>query len=157
MTSYMNNVMTRLLTVIMLMMFSMGAKADVKVLYGEKGTDKFEGSGGTIEVKQEPSKDDATKVKVYLTFTPQSGYSFDEKTLEVYAVVSPDAASTRSPQISGDALTLTEEETEVPSAKRYSIDIDSKLALWVKEASFMNVRKGEGDIVVTYHIINMGR
>lgn len=142
MTSYMNNVMTRICTLLLLMMFSMGVQADVKVLYGEKGTEKFEGSGGTIEVKQESFKDDETKVKVYLTFTPQSGYAFDEKTLEVYAVISPDAASTRAPQISGDPLKLTEEKTDVPSAKRYSVDIDSNLALWVKEANFLNGQKG---------------
>ena len=132
----MNNVMTRLLTVIMLMMFSMGVKAEVKVLYGEKGTEKFEGSGGTIEVKQEESKDDATKVKIYLTFTPQSGYTFDEKTLEVYAVVSPNGASTRAPEISGEPLQLTEEKTDISSAKRYSVDIDSNLGLWIKKAEF---------------------
>lgn len=138
--SNMNNIMMKLFTVIMLMMFSMGVRAEVKVLYGENGTEKFEGTGGSIKV-EEKSKD-GTEVTVYLTFIPQSGYTFDENTLEVYAVVSPDAASTRSPQISGEPLKLTEEKTDVPSAKRYSVDIDSKLALWVKSANFINGSKG---------------
>ena len=140
--SNMNNIMMKLFTVALLMMVSLGARAEVKVLFGENGDDVFSGKGGTIEVSQEPDEKDETKVKVYLTFTPQSGYAFDEKTLEVYAVISPDAASTRAPQISGDPLKLTEEKTDVPSAKRYSVDIDSKLALWVKEVNFLNGRKG---------------
>ena len=123
--SNMNNIMMKLFTVIMLMMFSMGIKAEVKVLYGENGTEKFEGTGGSIKV-EEKSKD-GTEVTVYLTFIPQSGYTFDEKTLEVYAVVSPNGASTRAPEISGEPLQLTEEKTDISSAKRYSVDIDSNL------------------------------
>ena len=132
----MNKTLTKLFTVALLMMVSLGAKADVKVLFGEKGTEKFEGSGGSIKIEQADSKVDKTKVTVYLTFIPQSGYAFDEKSLGVYAVVSTSTASTRAPEISGDPLKLTEEKTDVPSAKRYSVDIDSKLALWVKEANF---------------------
>lgn len=145
--SDMNNILTKLFMVIMLMMFSMGASADVKVLYGEKGTEKFEGTGGTIEVKQESDEKDGTKVTVYLTFIPKSGYTFDESSLKVYAVVSPDAVSTRAPEISGDPLKLTEEKTDVPSAKRYSVNIDSNLGLWVKEAKFLNSRKDGEDPV----------
>ena len=120
----------------MLVIISMGAYADVKVLFGEKGTENFEGTGGSIKIEQAESKDDKTQVTVYLTFIPKSGYTFDEKSLEVYAVVSTDAASTRAPQILGDPLKLTEEKTDVPSAKRYSVKIDSNLALWVKNATF---------------------
>lgn len=136
MTKDMKTILTRMFTVVVLMMISMAARADVKVLYGEKGTDKFEGKGGSIKIEQADSKDDKTKVTVYLTFIPQSGYTFDDSTLEVYAVTSPDGAFTRAPEISGDPLKLTEEKTDVPSAKRYSVDIDPALALWVKEAKF---------------------
>jgi len=139
--SNMNNIMTRLFLVIMLMIFSMGAQADIKVLYGEKGTEKFEGTGGTIEVKQEPDEKDETKVTVFLTFIPQSGYTFDESSLKVYAVISPDVASTRAPEILGDPLKLTEEKNDVPSAKCYSVKIDSNLGLWVKKAEFENNRE----------------
>ena len=54
----MNKTLTRLFTVLMLMMVSMGAQADVKVLFGDKGTEKFEGSGGSIKIEQADSKDD---------------------------------------------------------------------------------------------------
>ena len=64
----MNKTLTRLFTVALLMMVSMGAKAEVKVLFGEKGTEKYEGSGGSIKIEQADSKDDKAKVKVYLTF-----------------------------------------------------------------------------------------
>ena len=128
----------------MLIIVSMGAMADVKVLYGEKGTEKFEGKGGSIKIEQADSKDDKTKVTVYLTFIPDTdkGFVFDESSLEVYAVVSPRSASTRAPEISGDPLTLTKEKTDVPSAKRYSVKIDSNLGLWVKKANF--AYKGDG-------------
>ena len=156
----MKTTFTRLFTVLMLMMVSMGAQADVKVLFGDKGTEKFEGSGGSIKIEQADSKDDKAKVKVYLTFIPNSGYTFDEKSLQVYAVVSPDAAYTRAPEISGDPLKLTEEKTDISSAKRYSVDIDSKLALWVKSATFLNGRKDDDDsgqgYSGTYYIGSVG-
>ena len=37
----MKTTLTRICTLTMLMMFSMGAYADVKVLYGENGTEKY--------------------------------------------------------------------------------------------------------------------
>ena len=129
--------MTRLFTVVMLMVFSMGAKADVKVLYGDKGTEKFEGTGGTIEVKQEDSKNDKTKVTITLIVTPADGYKMEKNGIEAYAVISPDGASTRAPEISGDALNLTCNDYTSDTKKRtYTVDIDSKLALWVKSAKF---------------------
>ena len=140
----MKTILTRLFTVTMLMMISMVAKADVKVLYGEKGTETFEGKGGSIKMEQTDSKDVKTKVTVYLTFIPDTdkGFVFDESTLEVYAVVSPRSASTRAPEISGDPLTLTKEKTDVSSAKRYSVNIDPNLALWVKSADFKKKESG---------------
>ena len=65
----MKTTLTRLFTVMLLIMVSMGAKADVKVLFGENGDDTFKSDGGTIKVKQETSKEDATKVTVYLIVT----------------------------------------------------------------------------------------
>lgn len=146
----MKTTLTKMFIVLVLMMVSMGARAEVKVLYGEKGTDQFEGTGGSIKV-EEGSKD-GTEVTVYLTFIPKSGYTFEEKTLEVYAVVSTDAASTRAPQILGDPLKLTEEKTDVPSAKRYSVKIASDLGLWVKKAVFLNGRKNSEDPEPGYYI-----
>ena len=134
----MKTILTRMFTVVVLMMISMAARADVKVLYGEKGTEKFEGTGGTIEVKQEDSKDDKTKVTVTLIVTPSDGYTLaKDNSLEVYAVISPDGASTRALEISGNALKLDCNDFKDISQKRtYTVDIDSKLALWIKKAEF---------------------
>ena len=152
----MNKTLTRLFTLMLLMMVSMGARADVKVLFGEKGTDKYEGKGGTIQVKQEESRDGG-KVTVRLAFIPDKNYTFDEQSLEVYKVFSPESAATRALEIDGDALKLEEDKSTNPSEKHYHVDIDSKLALRVKEAQFINMRKSGDPITVTYHIINLGR
>ncbi len=138
----MKTTLTKMFIVLVLMMIGMGAKADVKVYFGEKGTEKFEGSGGTVEVKQEESKDDNTQVTVYLGFIPQSGYSFDEKSLEIYAVIPTDANSTRTPDISDSPLKLEEDKSENPGEKHYHVTIDSKLGLWVKSATFTNKSEG---------------
>ena len=139
----------------MLMMFSMGVKAEVKVLYGEKGTEKFEGSGGTIEVKQEDSKDDETKVTVTLIVTPSDGYTLaKDNSLEVYAVISPDGASTRALEISGNALKLDCNDFKDISQKRtYTVDIDSKLALWIKKAEFVSASKDGPTRAVDYKYV----
>ena len=152
----MNKTLTRLFTLMLLMMVSMGARADVKVLFGEKGTEKYEGKGGTIQVKQEESRDGG-KVTVRLAFIPDKNYTFDEQSLEVYKVFSPESAATRALEIDGDALKLEEDKSTNPSEKHYHVDIDSKLALRVKEAQFINMRKSGDPITVTYHIINLGR
>ena len=136
----MNKTLTRLFTIALLMMVSMGAWAEVKVLFGEKGTDKYEGKGGTIQVKQEESRDGG-KVTVRLAFIPDKNYTFDEQSLEVYKVFSPESAATRALEIDGDALKLEEDKSTNPSEKHYHVDIDSKLALRVKEAQFINMRK----------------
>lgn len=156
MTRNMNNIMTKLFTVIMLMMFSMGAYADVKVLFGENGDDVFSGKGGTIEVSQEPDEKDETKVIVTLTVTPKKNYSISKDDIKVYAVLPASVRSTRGLEISNE-LTLDGKDPQNLSEKRdYTVTIDSKLNLWVRTATFTNLRK-DGEITVTYHIINLGR
>ena len=159
----MKTTLTRLFTVMMLIMVSMVAQADVKVLFGEKGTEKFEGTGGTIEVKQEKSQKDASKITVYLSFIPKENCTFVESSLEVYAVISPDGASTRALEISGDPLDLTEDKSEKTNEKHYHVDIDSKLALWVKSADFKKIDSGAKATTASgwngegyYYIINRG-
>ena len=150
----MNKTLTRLFTVALLMMVSMGAKAEVKVLFGENGTEKYEGKGGTIQVKQEESRDGG-KVTVRLAFIPDKNYTFDEQSLEVYKVFSPESAATRALEIDGDALKLEEDKSTNPSEKHYHVEIDSKLALWVKEAQFINMRKsGDETELGTFFIAN---
>lgn len=155
----MKKTLMRMLTLMLLMMVSMGARAEVKVLFGEKGTDKYEGKGGTIQVKQEESRDGG-KVTVRLAFIPDKNYTFDEQSLEVYKVFSPKSATTRALEIDGDALKLEEDKSTNPSEKHYHVDIDSKLALWVKVAQFISESKAgptrSGDYSGTYYIGSVG-
>ena len=157
--SNMNNIMMKLFTVALLMMVSMGARAEVKVLFGEKGTDKYEGKGGTIQVKQEESRDGG-KVTVRLAFIPDKNYTFDEQSLEVYKVFSPESATARALEIDGDALKLEEDKSTNPSEKHYHVEIDSKLALWVKVAQFISESKADptrsDDYSGTYYIGSVG-
>lgn len=138
--------MTKILTVLMLMMFSLGASADVKIFYGEKGEElktgetKIKADNGTIAIEQKAS-DDGSPITIYLTFTPETGYTISSDNIEVYAVISPGSSTTRAPEISGDPLGLTEESSK-DSEKRYSVKIDSKLGLWIKKAEFVSGSKG---------------
>lgn len=155
----MKTTLTRLFTVMMLIMVSMGAKADVKVLFGENGDDTFKSDGGTIEVKQEASKKDATKITVYLIVTPNKGYSMKEKdAIEAYATAPANINPTRAPQAS-EKLTLDcDNFKDEYSARTYHVDIDPNLALWVKSADFK--KKGENGAKFTsdysgvYYIAN---
>ena len=162
----MKTTLTRLFTVMMLIMVSMGAKADVKVLFGENGDDTFKSDGGTIEVKQETSKEDATKITVYLIVTPNKGYSMKEKdAIEAYATAPANINPTRAPQVS-EKLTLDcDNFKDEYSVRTYHVDIDSKLALWVKSADFQKKESGAKNTPVTvnglsddgyYYLINKG-
>lgn len=145
--------MTRILTVALLMMFSMGAAADVKIFYGEKGEElktgetKIKADNGTIAIEQKASGD-GSQTAIYLTFTPETGYTISTDNIEVYAVISPSSSPTRTPEISGDPLQLNEESSKDPD-KRYSVKIDSNLGLWIKKAEFVSESKGGGNRSVT--------
>ena len=152
----MNNTLTKLFTVALLLMVSLGARADVKVLFGEKGTelqpDKYgtitlgqkELTGGTIIISQEEQKDGTTNVT--FAVTPDKSYKLAENGLEVYAVIPTDISPTRGLEVS-TALTLKSEDFKDEALKRtYTTTIDSKLALWVKSAKFESASKGgEGE------------
>ena len=142
----MNKTLTRLFTVALLMMVSMGARADVKVLFGEKGTELQAGkdgtitlgqkelTGGTIIISQVDQKDGTSKVT--FAVTPGNGYQLAENGLEVYAVIPPGISPTRGLEVS-TTLTLKSEDFKDEDLKRtYTTTIDSKLALWLKSANF---------------------
>jgi hypothetical protein len=105
--------------VALLMMVSLGAKADVKVLFGEKGTElqpakngtitlgQKELTGGTIIISQEDQKDGTSKVT--FAVTPDKNYKLAENGLEVYAVIPTDISSTRGLEVS-TTLTLKSED-----------------------------------------------
>ena len=142
----------------MLIMVSMVTKADVKVLFGEKGESTFKNDAGTIEVKQDVSKKDATKITVYLIVTPNKGYTMQEKnTIEAYATVPANINPTRALEVS-DKLTLDcKDFKDEYSTRTYYVDIDPTLALWVKNATFeQNKRddsKAVGDTAPEYYYI----
>ena len=142
----MKTTLTRLFTVMMLIIVSMGAMADVKVLFGEKGTElqpakdgtitlgQKELTGGTIIISQEEQKDGTTKVT--FAVTPDKSYKLAENGLEVYAVIPTDISPTRGLEVS-TALTLKSEDYKDEALKRtYTTTIDSKLNLWLKSADF---------------------
>ena len=160
----------------LLMMVSMGARADVKVLFGEKGTELQAGkdgtitlgqkelTGGTIIISQVDQKDGTSKVT--FAVTPGNGYQLAENGLEVYAVIPTDISPTRGLEVS-TTLTLKSEDFKDEDLKRtYTTTIDSKLALWVKSANFLPQKrdgaKANGDPVMPsepgmsglYYIVN---
>ena len=146
--------LTKIFTVLMLMMFSLGASADVKIFFGEKGEElktgetTIKGDNGIIAIEQKTSSN-GSQTTVYLTFSPDNGYTISSDNIEVYAVVSPGSGSTRTPEISGDPLKLNEESSKDPE-KRYSVIIASKLGLWIKKAEFISGSKGNrGGITIT--------
>ena len=130
------------LAVLMLTLVSIGAVAQVKVVFGEKGEEKFPGTGGTITVSQETKGDEVT---VTLTVSPDQGYTITKGDIKVYATYPP--SGTRTPEIA-DNLTLyyngsEKEDVKDPSAKRdYTFTIGSNFGVWVKEANFSSDSKG---------------
>ena len=130
------------LAVLMLTLVSIGAVAQVKVVFGEKGEEKFPGTGGTITVLQDTKGDEVT---VTLTVTPDKGYTITKGDIKVYATYPP--SGTRTPEIA-DNLTLyyngsEKEDVKDPSAKRdYTFTIGSNFGAWVKEANFSSGSKG---------------
>ena len=76
----MKTYMTRIFTVALLLMFSLGASADVKVFFGEKGEElktgesKIQGDNGIIAIEPKASSD-GSQTTIYLTFTPDKGYT----------------------------------------------------------------------------------
>ena len=169
MTRDMNKTLMRILSIALLMMISIGAWADVKVIYGEKGTElqadkdgtitigQKEGlTGGTIVITQVAQRDGTTKVT--LAVTPSDGYTLAKDSLEVYAVAPADISSTRAVTAS-DKLDLTSDDFKDASQKRtYTTSIDSNLALWLKSASFQTRKregaKGPGDVTYTYYALH---
>ena len=146
----MKTILTRMFIVVVLIMISMAARADVKVLYGENGTElqpakdgtitlgQKELTGGTIIISQEEQKDGTSKVT--FAVTPDKNYKLAENGLEVYAVIPPGISPTRGLEVS-TALTLKSEDFKDEALKRtYTTTIDSKLNLWVKSADFQQGR-----------------
>lgn len=142
--------LTRLFTVMMLIIVSMAAGAQVKVLFGEKGDDKFKSDGDKIEVAYDggtivvtQKAVDANNVTVYLAVTPNKGYTMQEKdVIEAYAVVPADINPTRGLTVSEKLTLKCDNFKDESSSRTYHATIDPNLALWVKSADFQKKRDG---------------
>lgn len=166
----MKTTLTRLFTVMLLIMVSMGAMADVKVLFGEKGDDKVKTDGdkieaaydgGTIVVTQKVV--DATKVTVFLTVTPNKGYTMQEKNvIEAYATAPANIGKTRAPEVSENLTLDCDNFKDEYSTRTYYVDVDPNLALWVKSATFepknrdSGAKGGLSEGVYVYYIASDG-
>lgn len=134
----MKTTLTRLFTVALLMMVSMGAKADVKVLYGESGNDTF--TGGKISATQEVQKDG--QVAVTFTIKPDNGYTFTytKTSLVIVSVYDPSSkSSTRADEVN-ISETLWPKGTEgtisYPNYGEYTVTVDPNLGVWVQTLVF---------------------
>lgn len=130
-----------LFTLSLLLVGSLTSWADVKILYGEKGSETFKDDGGKIEASQKPS-DDGSKVTIYLTVTPNENYTLEKDGIEAYEVISADAASTRAPEISGKLKVNCDDFVSSSQKRTYYVTIDAGLDLWVKKVDFVSSSKG---------------
>ena len=148
----MNKTLTRLFTIALLMMVSMGAWAEVKVLFGVNGTElqstkdgtvtlgQKELTGGTVIISQEDQKNGTTELT--LAVPPDKGYRLAENGLEVYTVAPADISQTRTVKASTKLDIKSEDFKDEASKRTYTATIDSNLALWLKSANFQLNREG---------------
>ena len=155
----MNKTLTRLFTIALLMMVSMGSWAEVKIDLGGKDN-KGVYEGGTITAKQSEAKDG--KVTVTLTVTPANGYTITKKDITVVATlassISRPNARRNAPEISGTLDLEGKDPDDLSKSRDYTVTVDANLGVWVKEVKFTeNGRKeGENDFSGTYYIGSVG-
>ena len=150
MTHDMKKTLMRMLTLMLLMMVSMGARAEIKIDLGGKDN-KGVYEGGTVTAKQSEAKDG--KVTVTLTFTPYKNYSITRKdVLLAYTAPTNTSGNTRA-----DNPTLGEtfnpsgsdDVFAYPNFATYTVTVDANLGLSVQNVEFKNSRdsgaKGGGD------------
>ena len=148
----MKTTLTRLFTVMMLMMVSMTAGADVKVLYGKSGNDTF--TGGKISATQEVQKDG--QVAVTFTIKPDNGYTFTytKTSLVIVSVYDPSSQSgTRADEIKVSETLWpkgTEGTISYPNSGEYTVTVDPNLGVWVQKVEFQKKREGEKATVPLY-------
>ena len=164
----MKKILMRMLTLMLLAILSLGARAQVTVIYGEDGEEGkpyYKFSGGTIEATKQSTAANG-QVTVTITVTPNQGYTITRKGLTVVAVYPTTSQSgTRAPEIasplelSGPTSTIS-----YPNSVDYEFTVPSGLNAWVQSADFQKVsgpQKGPGalgqttDYSGTYYIRNM--
>lgn len=119
----------------MLMVFSVGASAKIKVdLGGEKNDGVY--PGGTIVEKSQTEPNANGLVTVTITVTPNKGFAIKQTDIVVVSTYSLEGSGTRSPRIAGN-LTLLGTDPKDPSEPRdYTFVVGSSLGAWIKEAKF---------------------
>lgn len=119
----------------MLMVFSVGVDAKIKVdLGGEKNDGVY--PGGTIVEKSQTEPNANGLVTVTITVTPHKGFTIKQTDIVVVSTYSPEGSGTRSPRIAGN-LTLLGTDPKDPSEPRdYTFVVGSSLGAWIKEANF---------------------
>ena len=159
MTHDMKKTLMRMLTLMLLMMISMGAWAQEKyvtVNLGANNDGKFD-NGTIVEAGQEREGDAVT---VTLTVTPATGYTFNKNNVTIYATLSS-FSGTRTPEIS-KTLTLDGPTGDVTKATDYTVTVDANLGVWVESATFNKVSSpqkgpqnaGPDPYVGTWYIAN---
>lgn len=136
----MKTYMTRIFTVALLLMFSLGASADVKVEIGEF-------TGGTIKEKGQTKPDENGLVTVTITVTPDKGYTIKSSDITVVSTypLSDSRANTRDPEIAAPLTLLGKDPEDLGDPRDYTFIVASTLGVWVKEANFHADSKGGGN------------
>lgn len=144
MTKDMKTILTRLFTVIMLMMFSMGVSAvDVEL--------NKEYKGGKVKVKSQEDQPDGSTL-VTITVAPGQGFTIthsDKNKGIIVVALRPTGgqSGTRAPQIAGDLDVKGPTETvSYPNSVDYQFTVPAGLNAWVQDIKFQDSgRKGDGD------------
>ena len=139
--------MTRIFALALLMVVSMGAWADVKVVYGEDGEDTCKFTGG--EITASVGEEKGGEVEVTLTVAPDDGYTITKKDIEVYATMSPNGTRADDPQISGTLELKGDDPKNLSDKRDYTVTVKSAFGVWVKVANFKAESKGNRDVTPT--------
>lgn len=119
----------------MLMVFSVGVDAKIKVdLGGEKNDGVY--PGGTIVEKNQTEPNANGLVTVTITVTPKKGFTIKLTDLVVVSTYSPDGSDTRSPKIAAELTLLGTDPKDLGAPRDYTFIVGSSLGAWVKEANF---------------------
>ena len=131
----MKTILTRLFTVIMLMMFSLAVGAKVEVEFNK------EYKGGKVSVKSQSDNSDGSTL-VTITVTPDKGYTITNneknKTVIVYAVLPAGGQGrTRAPEIATELkVTGSTATVSYPNSVDYQFTVPAGLNAWVQEVKF---------------------
>lgn len=137
----MKTILIRLFTFIMLMVFSVGVDAKIKVdLGGEKNDGVY--PGGTIVEKSQTEPNANGLVTVTITVTPNKSFTIKQTDIVVVSTYSPDGSDTRSPRVAGDLTLLGTDPKDLSESRDYTFVVGSSLGAWIKEAKFENKRDG---------------